>query len=326
MLNIVRRRLDFSLFLVLIFLSLVFIFIPSLSDSVLDGMKLFFACVLPSLFPYFFITAILTELKTTSKISNGLSPIMKNVFNVNGVCGYAFFMSVIAGFPMGAKLVSDLKTKGFLTETESVRASAFCSTSSPVFLIVSVGSVMFKNTVFGVLLFLTNIMSAILVGIVFSFYRRKDKPKKIANLKQNVNVDFAFSDCVYSAVNSSLFVGAMIALFYTLTEVLIALKLLSPITFLLEKLFNSQNLASGITLGFFEITKGLKTVSNGGITLLSLPVSAFICGFGGISVIAQSVAFLKKAKIKTAPFVLAKTLSAIFSFIIGLVFSLVFFC
>ncbi|MBO5714163.1 MAG: hypothetical protein J6R83_01920, partial [Clostridia bacterium] len=80
------------------------------------------------------------------------------------------------------------------------------------------------------------------------------------------------------------------------------------------------------TLGFFEITKGLKTVSNGGITLLSLPVSAFICGFGGISVIAQSVAFLKKAKIKTAPFVLAKTLSAIFSFIIGLVFSLVFFC
>ena len=219
MLNIVRRRLDFSLFLVLIFLSLVFIFIPSLSDSVLDGIKLFFACVLPSLFPYFFITAILTELKTTSKISNSLSPIMKKVFNVNGVCGYTFFMSVIAGFPMGAKLVSDLKTKGFLTETESVRASAFCSTSSPVFLIVSVGSMMFKNTVFGVLLFLTNIMSAILVGIVFSFYRRKDKPKKIANLKQNVNVDFAFSDCVYSAVNSSLFVGAMITLFYTFTEV-----------------------------------------------------------------------------------------------------------
>ena len=160
----------------------------------------------------------------------------------------------------------------------------------------------------------------------FSFYKRKDKPKKIANLKQNVNVDFAFSDCVYSAVNSSLFVGAMITLFYTLTEVLISLKILSPITFLLEKLFNSQNLASGMTLGFFEITKGLKTVSNGGITLLSLPISAFICGFGGISVIAQSVAFLKSAKIKTAPFVLAKIVSAIFSFFIGLIFSLIFFC
>ena len=326
MLNIVRRRLDFSLFLVLIFLSLVFIFIPSLSDSVLDGIKLFFACVLPSLFPYFFITAILTELKTTSKISNSLSPIMKKVFNVNGVCGYTFFMSVIAGFPMGAKLVSDLKTKGFLTETESVRASAFCSTSSPVFLIVSVGSMMFKNTVFGVLLFLTNIMSAILVGIVFSFYRRKDKPKKIANLKQNVNVDFAFSDCVYSAVNSSLFVGAVITLFYTITEVLVALKILSPITYIFNTVIKDFNLSNGLTLGLFEITKGLKTVSNSGITLLSLPISAFICGFGGISVIAQSVAFLKKAKIKTAPFVLAKTLSAIFSFIIGLVFSLVFFC
>ena len=130
---------------------------------------------------------------------------------------------------------------------------------------------------------------------------------------------------MYSAVLSSLFVGAMITLFYTLTEVLITLKILSPITFLLEKIFNNQNLASGITLGFFEITKGLKTVSTGGITLLTLPVSAFICGFGGISVIAQSIAFLKKAKIKTAPFVLAKTIAAVISFIIGLIFSFIFF-
>ena len=325
MLNIVRRKLDFSAFLLLIFLSLVFIFIPSLSDSVLDGIKLFFACVLPSLFPYFFITAILTELKTTSKISNGLSPIMKNVFNVNGVCGYAFFMSVIAGFPMGAKLVSDLKTKGVLTETESVRASAFCSTSSPVFLIVSIGSVMFKNTVFGVLLFLTNIMSAILVGIIFSFYKRKDKPNPTVLSQQKVNVDFAFSDCVYSAVNSSLFVGAVITLFYTITEVLIALKILSPITCIVNIIINDLNLSNGLTLGLFEITKGLKAVSNSGISLLTLPISAFIVGFGGISVIAQSVAFLKSAKIKTAPFVLAKTLSAVLSFLIGLIFNLIFF-
>ena len=153
MLNIVRRKLDFPLFLALIFLALVFIFIPSLSNSVLDGIKLFFACVFPSLFPYFFITAILTELKTTSKISTFLSPIMKKVFNVNGVLGYAFFMSVIAGFPMGAKLVSDLKEKGVISHTESIRASAFCSTSSPVFLIVSVGSIMFYNQLFGILLF-----------------------------------------------------------------------------------------------------------------------------------------------------------------------------
>lgn len=325
MLNIIRRKLDFPLFLVLIFFALIFIFFPPLSDSVLDGIKLFFACVLPSLFPYFFITAILTELKTTSKISNFLSPIMNKAFNVNGALGYAFFMSVIAGFPMGAKLVADLKTKGVLTETESIRASAFCSTSSPVFLIVSVGSMMFYDRLFGVLLFLINVLSAIIVGIVFSFYRRKDKPSDYI-LRDESKIDFAFSDCVYSAVSSSLFVGAIITLFYTLTEVLITIKVLSPITAVFDKVFKDVNLSNGLTLGLFEITKGLKALSYGGITLFSLPVSAFIVGFGGISVIAQSVAFLKKANIKTAPFFLAKILSAVLSFVIGLVFNLIFYC
>ncbi len=324
MLNIVRRKLDFSLFFVLIFLALIFIFVPSLSDSVIDGIKLFFACVLPSLFPYFFITAILTELKTTSKISNVLSKPMNKLFKVNGACGYAFFMSVIAGFPMGAKLVSDLKEKGVLTQTESVRASAFCSTSSPVFLIVSVGSVMFRNSLFGLLLFISNILSAVIVGVIFSFYKRRERS---SDYKINIteNVDFVFSDCVYSAVNSSLFVGAVITLFYTLTEVLVTLKILSPLTLVLNKIFQNTNLSNGITLGLFEITKGLKSVSSGGITFWALPVSAFIVGFGGVSVIAQSVAFLKKAKIKTAPFLLAKTFSAVLSFLIGLIFSLIFF-
>ena len=323
MLNIIRRKLDFWVFVLLIFLSLIFVFIPSLSDSVIDGAKLFFACVLPSLFPYFFITAILTELKTTSKISSVLSKPMNKLFRVNGASGYAFFMSVIAGFPMGAKLVSDLRTKGVLTQTESIRASAFCSTSSPVFLIVSVGATMFRNTIFGVLLFLTNILSAILVGFIFSFYKRKQPPSNKTN--NFLNVDFVFSDCVYSAVNSSLFVCGVIMLFYTLTEVLITLKILSPISYLFNTLLGDLNLSNGLCLGLFEITKGLKSISKSGISFLTLPISAFVCGFGGVSVIVQSVAFLKVAKIKTAPFVLAKTLSAVLSFFIGLIFSFVFF-
>lgn len=324
MVKIIKRYADFTAFAVLVFFALVLVFVPSLTESVLKGVNLFVACVFPSLFPYLFVTALLTELKTTEKISTFLSPVMKKLFNVNGVCGYAFFVSTIAGFPMGAKLVSDLKTKGLLSQAESVRASALCSTSSPVFLIASVGSVMFNNRLFGILLFFCNVASAIIVGLIFSHYR-KNRPTTEGFCPKPKNADKELSDCVFSAIQSSFFVGAVITLFYVFTEILLNLGLLNPLFFVFEKIFGNSDLSNGLTLGLFECTKGLKAVSNGGITFLTLPVCALICGFGGISVIVQSTMFLKKAKIKTAPFVISKTLSAVINFALGLALSFIFF-
>ena len=140
------------------------------SNIVLEGVSLWVATVLPSTFPYLFLTAILSTLKTTQKVGICLTPFTKKVFNVNGLCGYAFIMSVISGYPVGAQIVADLKNGGLLTDTESTRAAAFCTTSSPVFLIGCVGNIMFKNSLFGLLLFLCNLIAAIINGLIFSFY------------------------------------------------------------------------------------------------------------------------------------------------------------
>ena len=56
---------EFLLFLTLILVSLLLAISTNLPLSVLDGLNLFFACVLPSVFPYFFITAILSTLNMT---------------------------------------------------------------------------------------------------------------------------------------------------------------------------------------------------------------------------------------------------------------------
>ena len=98
------------------------------------------------------------------------------------------------------------------------------------------------------------------------------------------------------------------------------LKIISPIVDLLTVLLNSESLAKGITFGFFECTRGIKELSSLP-QKVALPFCAFLSGFGGISVIAQSLAFLKKAKIKTAPFLLSKVTAAVISLIFGFIFS-----
>ena len=284
--------------------------------AVEDGLKLWLAVIVPSLFPYFFLTVILSSLKITGKLSSRLTPLTKRLFNVSGAVGYAYFLSIVSGYPVGAKTVSDLKSGGVLSDTEAVRAAALCSTSCPVFLIGSVGSVMFSSPIFGAILFVVHLLSSLLVGIIFSFYKRNDKPTESGSLAFDKKVDNLFYDGVYDSVISVLVVGGIITLFYLATQILITFNILSPIIKMLTPIFG--DFSSGIVLGVFECTTGLKEIA-GKSAALSLPVCALITGFGGISVIMQSTASLKKAKIKTAPFLVAKVLQAVISFVLGFI-------
>ncbi len=311
----------FFIFLSLFALVLLF---GNFGYAVQEGINLWIACVIPTLFPYLFITTILSGLNVTKVFALKLSPLTRRIFNVNGMASFALFMSLIAGYPIGAKIVADLRKNGQLSPSESVRAACFCSTPSPIFLIASVGKISFNSTLLGWLLFFINILSCIAVGFVFSFYKRKDKCDIHAVAPPTNSADNLLYDGVMTTVLTLLCVGALITLFYLLTEVLLALKVLSPIICVATKVFGSPTTGKGVVLGLFECTRAVKILSNDA-GFLSLPLCASLCGFGGLSVIAQSVAYLKSAKIKIAPFFLAKIFSAIICFILGLIFSLIFF-
>ena len=315
---------DLFVFGFLIFISVLLCVDKRYSVSILYGIELWAACVLPALLPYLVISSLLSSLKITQVLSLKLSGFSKRFFNTNGLVFYAFILSVISGYPIGAKVVSDLRLKRLISQTEAVRASALCSTSSPTFLILSIGGITFNNTSFGALLFLCHILSAIITGVIFSFYKREDKPTLISN-PPNKNNEDVISNSIYNSVISVLVVGGTIALFYLLTDILLNLNILTPLSNLLNLPINNKPISDGLLIGLFECTRGVKTLATVEITKLTLPTTAFICGFGGLSVIIQSLTHLKKAKIKTAPFVISKLLCAVINFILGLILSLIFF-
>ena len=319
----INTFLSITFFLCLICLSLILSLGKGFSALTLQGINLWLSLILPAMFPYFFITAILSSLSITSKISNKFSPLTKRLFNTSGACGYAFFMSLIAGYPIGAKIVCDLREKNVISQSEAIRASAFCSTSSPMFLISSVGSIMFNNTTFGLVLFISNVISAIMVGIIFSYYKKSDKPSATPYIT-NQKIDNILYESAYSSVISVLVVGAIITVFYILSSILFRFNILSPIINFLSLILGNYNTSKALTFGLIESTQGLKLLSTLPITSLTLPLCAFICGFGGISIIMQSIAYLKKAKIKTAPFIKAKLLCAVLNFLITFIICLIF--
>lgn len=293
------------------------------TSGTISGLKLFFFSVLPGLFPFMFLTKLLTELGFLFKITRRLDNFSQGIFGTPGVSIYAFLMSILSGYPIGAKIISDLYEKNLITSQDAQKMSVFCTTSGPIFIIGSVGSLMFGNFKIGVVLYFSHIISSFLLGIFYHLLTKKHNfsfqenkcYKTITFSKQ----DHLISHCINQTINSLFVVGAYITIFYLLGEICNSLKIFDFATKLFLPFANKFNISnndvSGILYGILEVTRGAKTLSSN-TSILSVSFCSMILSFSGISIIMQSMAFLKNAQIKTRNFVLSKCVHSIVSFII----------
>lgn len=278
--------------------------------SALSALKLWALAVLPSLLPFFFLTLMLTKIGTIAKFSNLFSPLTKLLYRTNGISAFVQIMSFISGYPVGARLICELKRENAIDEITATKMSVFCSTSGPLFIAGSVGVAMLNSKQAGLVLLFSHILSAVFNGMLFRFYGDN---RPIAPLLQKKPPQNLLSDCAYSASISCLTVGTLICVFYVLADVLADFKILYPLELILTFVFNDKQKAAAFSAGLIECTKGCKmlSVTSG---FLRLPLISAIIAFGGISVIAQSLAFLKSAGVKIKFFLAGKLTQAIFAF------------
>lgn len=302
----------------IIVLSIMFLIIsnPALfSASTISGIKLFFYSVLPGLFPFMFLTKLLTELGIVFKISNKLNKVSEKLFGTPGVSFYCFIMSILSGYPIGAKIIGELYQKNLIDEKDAKRMSIFCTTSGPIFVIGAVGVGMLKSFKFGVILYISHIISSIVCGLGYNLIiKNKNNETKIVFASNHKNENI-FSKCLNDTVSSLFLVGGYITIFYLLTEMLDVLGIFNLLSKKLSLIFNSFNQVTikGFLFGLIEVTHGVKEIS---ATSPNIPLICGLISFSGFSIIMQSLSFLKQAKIKTHNFIFTKCVQMILSIVI----------
>lgn len=304
--------------------------------SALEGVKLWALAVLPSLLPFFFFTTLLAKIGATERMARTLKKPCERFFGTSGYAAYAFLMSILSGYPVGAKIIGDLGENGLIDETDATKMSAFCSTSGPLFIVGSVGVGMFGSAAAGKLLFLVHALSALITGLIFRFYGRdetatprtsKNAPQtghlQVSSVKTKAENDNALYDCVYSSVISIATVGGFICVFYVLADIFQNLDILFPIWKTLFFITKNETLSKAFSYGLIECTRGCKMLALCGLSTYSLAFASSLIAFGGVSVLVQSVCFLKKANVKISVFLLAKTIQTVISFLLTLALTFV---
>lgn len=295
-----------AFFLVLL-LSALFLSDPErYAKSILDGISLWAAAVLPAAFPFLFLTALLTALPPFFAFSKKISPAAGRIFRVSGAGAGAAILASVSGYPVGAKLYLDLHQNGLVNHEERFRLACLVTTSGPPFLVGTVGSMMYQSPALGWILLLSHLSGVWLVCLLM---RCLSKPAQNASssLRPPLQNPTLLYDSLWGAVVSVLCVGGFIALFCCFGEMLSALGVFS--------LFGGSPFAEGILRGLLEMTTGCSVLSNIK-TPLSAATSCALVTFGGFCVLCQEIAYLSRAGIKTLPFVLCKLLQALFAFAI----------
>ena len=323
---VIKVKRNFFPLLFLCFTFCLLIFSNSNLPAVKSGLSLWATSVVPSLFPFFVATELLMHTNLVNQIGNLLNRYMKPIFNVRGEGAFAFIMGIISGYPVGAKIACNFRENDICSKEECERLLSFTNNSGPLFIIGTVGILMFQNTTIGILLFITHILACISVGVIFRFWKAKKSPsdfhyeyKKSSKNTENKSVTFSnlggvLSESITSSISTIFLIGGFVVIFATIISILKASGILNFLSSMLSPIFQALNIdtafISPLLSGFLEITNGISSISNIACKKLSYNIifTAFLLGFGGVSVLLQVLSITSKTDLSIKPYIYGKSL------------------
>ena len=126
-----------------------------------EGIQLCLMTVVPSLFPFFVLTALLTS--ALSGMNSGFLRPLGKLCRMPQGAESVLLIGLVGGYPTGAQSVTQLYHSGRLTKAKAQRLLGFCSNAGPAFIFGICGS-LFPETWMIWLLWLVHILSAIATG------------------------------------------------------------------------------------------------------------------------------------------------------------------
>ena len=249
------------------------VFMPE--DAILSTKKaisIWAGTIVPAMFPFLICAGFLTSLDAGKYINRSL---------------FVFMMSVLSGYPTGAKVISDMIQRKEIDTEEGEYLISFSSTAGPAFIIGVVGVGMFDSFEAGIVMAVSHYVAAVICGFIMSKFKKKTCSKIVSSsnyISDNRTFYEVLTDSIFGALKSSGIILAYLVMFMLIIEVIEKTSNLSAI---------GNDETESIIKGIIEMTVGCMSVS--GLTAptnVKVVAGSFLISFGGLSVIGQTMSML----------------------------------
>lgn len=280
--------------LILLYSAIVILIIGSkqVAYGVKNGIETCVTLVIPSLFIFMVISNIIVSSKLFPLISLPFKWLGKVIFNLDSSLISIVLLSLVGGYPIGAKLIATKVKRGELNIKTAEKMLCYCVNCGPAFLISGVGIAIFNSMLIGIILYVSQVSACIFVG--FLLRKGNDRSTKpLQTISQNLATLTVSS--VSDAVKSMGIVCGLIVCFSAL------MPLIGMIT--------PENILPYIN-GVFEVTSSCKAIAS---LQNALILTCAFTSFGGLCVHMQISAMLHKTGISLKKFFLYRIIYTAFS-------------
>ena len=285
------------------------IFPNDMLNSTKSALNLWYSVIVPSLLPFLIISDLLQQTAITKIFSHLLSPIMRKVFKLPGVSSIAVFLGMTGGYPIGAKVTADLRTKNLISYSDAKHLIAFTNNAGPLFLSAAIGIGLYKSP---------------MIGFLFRFLKKEKGNKSNENLEFKIfkisELGSILSNIIKSSVLIVCTIGGFIILFSLISTILEKLNITTFIANLIMPTL-PQELSNGIIAGILEVTTGVNKLAKINIPIFNkLIITSMLIGFGGFSIHMQTLGVISSSDIKFSSYFCGKLFQCLISGLLTFIF------
>lgn len=272
-----------------LFLLLFYLMLSHPAESIyyaFMGLTLWFQKMIPTLFPFMLLSGLMVRMNLTEPFAGFLRPVLRPFFPISANGIYVIVMGFLCGFPMGAKVISELYERDRLSKEEAEYLLSFCNNIGPIyFLGFALPLLHIKNPLFYLLGMygVPLLYGMLLLRIKYSHIMCASKNKS-KTIFCSETILFHIDETITSSIESITKLGGYMILFNLLT--------LIPALILPDKWLPFCN-------AILEITGEISRLGNENRFLVLT-----LLAFGGFSCIAQTYSIIKKTDLSIANYCL----------------------
>ncbi len=262
--------------------------------------------MIPSLFAFTVLSVYLQASGLYRSVFRFITFPLSKLMRLDEELCAVFLLSNIGGYPVGARLLTELVKCGRISSSDAGRLLCCCYGSGPSFVIGIAGMRVFGSTAAGAVLFMAGLLSSLAIGI---FVCRTGNRIKLIPAVTNYDPGAGcFVGSVMSAARVMFTVCVMITGFAAVTAVLDALSIQRAAEIFFAAIGTKEN-SSAILPSLLEISCLQNMMPSGWYIF---PLCGALLSFGGVCVIMQICA-LTEGKIPLKGFLLSRLPAAVIS-------------
>lgn len=243
--------------------------------------------IIPSLLPVLILTGMIMSSDCSILLEKTVGRVVGRLFRITPAAAVAVILGLISGYPAGAVLTDKLYQNGRIDKDTAVRIMKYNFSGGLAFIIMVVGRVCYGSGKIGALLYLCNLFSSVIMGVVLGLGHKEFCTG--LSYESRVPLSDAMTQSVHSAVKSILSMCAYIILFSAVSGIFILPDFINPL---------------------IEITNGICGASR----RIPIDYCAFFLAFGGFCIHFQLIGIISNFGMKYYEFLISRLAGALLSF------------